>query len=527
MNQELKQKYIWIGIGIIIVAIAVVGIIYAFSKHTLSYSTATVERRSLTETVSISGTVVADQAVSLAFGMQGRIATVNVQAGDTVKKGQILATTDQGSIQAGLDGAEADLTAAQAQLSKLQGGTRPEELTIYQQKYNDASTALTVAMNNAYLQVNDAIINKTDALFTNGGTVNPVINVRTQSMTEQLNINQERVTLKDTLDTWKSALSILSAANADTVATSSASFDSARAITKNALSKAQIFLGDLSSIAGNLSVGNSGISQVAIVADTAIVNASSQEVTGTANAETAADAAWSSARDSLSLEQAGSQSQDIQSQQAAVDKAQAEVELYQSELGQSTITAPFDGIVTEASMKVGETFVPGLSAGEDVGLQSISNFKIEGYMPENDIGIVSVGNPATVTFDAYGASATFPTYVSLVDPAETIQNGVNSYKVTLRFPTADVRIKSGLTANALITAATATDALAVPSSALITKSTQTFVLAKNPTTGSFVEKAVTTGISSGNGYTEIISGLNEGDTIASFGASADNSANNY
>ncbi len=523
---DLKQKYIWIGIGIVVVAITVVGIIYAFSRHTLSYSTATVERRDLAETVSVTGNVAASQTVSLAFGLQGRIAAVNVQTGDTVSKGEALALLDQNSIQAGLDGAEADLDAAQAQLAKLQEGARPEELDIYQQKYSDASTALIVAMNNAYLQVNDAIINKTDALFTNGGTVNPVINIRTQSVTEQLNINQERVALKDTLDTWKSALSTLSAANVEGVATSSASFDSARTIAANALSKAQIFLSDLSSIAGNMSVGNSGLSQTQISTDTAIVNAASQEVTGTTNAETTADAAWSSARDSLSLEQAGSQSQDIQSQQAAVAKAQAEVELYKSELTQSTIAAPFDGTITEVSMKVGQTFVPGLSAGEDIQLESSPDFEIDGYMPENDVGIVAAGDTATVTFDAYGANSVFPAYISLVDPAETVVNGVNSYKVTLRFPTPDARIKSGLTANAVITAATATNALAVPSSALITKGNQIFVLAKR-TDGSFTEQAVTTGISSGDGYTEITSGLNEGDAIASFGGSADNSANNY
>jgi HlyD family secretion protein len=209
-----------------------------------------------------------------------------------------------------------------------------------------------------------------------------------------------------------------------------------------------------------------------------------------------------------------------------VSKAQAGVELYESEMAQSRIVAPFDGTITEVSMKVGETFVPGLSAGEDIGLESMSDFKIEGYMPENDIGIVAVGNPVAVTFDAYGANAVFPAYVSLVDPAQTMRNGVSSYKVTLRFPATDSRIKSGLTANAVITAATATDALAIPSSALITKGTKTFVLLKQQN-GSFIEQEVGTGMSSVDGYTEITSGLNDGDAVASFGASADNSANNY
>ena len=59
-----------------------------------------------------------------------------------------------------------------------------------------------------------------------------------------------------------------------------------------------------------------------INADTSLVNAASQEVTGAANAETAADAAWSSAADSLTLAQAGSQSQDMEAQRDVVLQAQ-------------------------------------------------------------------------------------------------------------------------------------------------------------------------------------------------------------
>ena len=247
-----------------------------------------------------------------------------------------------------------------------------------------------------------------------------------------------------------------------------------------------------------------------------LINGANQEVTAASNGFTTADATWSSARDSLTLENAGAQSQDVASAAATLAKAQAEVEGYQSALAQSSILAPFDGTVTEVNMKIGEVVVPGLSAAENIGIISTDTYDIDVYVPENSIGSMNAGNPASVTLDAYGSGVIFPATVFLVNPAETVINGANSYKVTLRFNQPDTRIRSGLTINAVITTATSTDSIAIPSRALITRNAQKFVLIKNQS-GSFTEKAVTTGITGSDGFTQILDGLNEGAIIARFG----------
>ena len=504
-NQNIK---LWIGVGIGLCAVIVAVGTYALSRHAISYSTVQVGTRNLAQTVRVSGSVVADQESSLSFSAQGKIAAVNVQAGDIVHKGDILAYLDTGTVKAQLDGAIADLSASEAQLSKVQSGSRPEELALYQQKYNDASSALLVAMNNAYIQASDAVNNKANLLFTNGTSVNPNITIRTQSSTEEMNINQEHVTLNDTLNNWKQTL-----ANTDT---STSSISSARAVTQKSLSVVQTFLNHLSTIATNLSVGNSGLSQTTIDADMAIISGAQQELTSASTAYTTADAAWSSARDSLTLQNAGSREEDIATQSATMQKAQAQVEAYQSALRQSYIVAPFDGTVTEVNMKVGEVVVPGFSADENIGIINTNHYKVETYVPENAIGTMVSGNFANVTFDAYGSSVLFPAHVYLVSPAETVKNGVNSYKVTLYFDQTDIRIRSGLTANVEITTATATDALAVPSRAIITKGDQKYVLLSG-SDDTYAEHQVTTGITSSDGYTQILSGLSLGDTVANFG----------
>jgi HlyD family secretion protein len=508
-------------IGIISLAIVVSATILLLSRHAPAYATATVARGDISSIVRANGTVTADQSSTLSFSAQGKIDSVRVEEGDVVHKGDILATLDTSTTQAELDSALADVATAQAQLSKLEEGARPEELALYSQKYSDASAALLVAMNDAYQQTYDAITNKADSLFTNGNTVNPVIAIFTQNGATQLAIDTERISLSAALSRWNQTLATAAATDSGT-----STIEAARAMTQSALAQAQAYLNDLSAITNYLSPGNSGLTPATITADVEVVSGANQEVTSAANAFTSADASWSAAEDSLALENAGAQSQDIAAAEAALAKARAEAEGYQSALEQSSIVAPFDGTITGVDVKVGEVVVPGLSVGEDIGIIGTDLYNIDVYVPENAIGSIAAGDSASITFDAYGSSAVFPATVYLVDPAETVIDGADSYKVRLRLDEPDARVRSGLTANAVITTATATDALVVPTRAIITKDDRKFVL-KQSSNGAFVEQAIETGIVGSNGFTQIISGLDQGDVIASFGAGDTGIGPNY
>jgi len=56
----------------------------------------------------------------------------------------------------------------------------------------------------------------------------------------------------------------------------------------------------------------------------------------------------------------------------------------------------------------------------------------------------------------------------------------------------------------------------VPTRGLITKGEQKLILLKNGN-GAFIQQPISIGINGSDGYTEVISGLNEGDVVASFG----------
>ncbi|HKJ74923.1 MAG TPA: efflux RND transporter periplasmic adaptor subunit [Alphaproteobacteria bacterium] len=64
----------------------------------------------------------------LAFNVAGRVKTMQVEEGDRVKKGQLLATLDPDTYQAQVDAAKAQVAAQKATLDRLLAGSRPEEI---------------------------------------------------------------------------------------------------------------------------------------------------------------------------------------------------------------------------------------------------------------------------------------------------------------------------------------------------------------------------------------------------------------
>jgi multidrug efflux pump subunit AcrA (membrane-fusion protein) len=77
--------------------------------------TSTVTSGTVQDSVSATGTLEPLHEADLSFAVGGTITTVDVAAGDTVRKGEALATLDRTSLEASLTSAQAQLTAARAQ----------------------------------------------------------------------------------------------------------------------------------------------------------------------------------------------------------------------------------------------------------------------------------------------------------------------------------------------------------------------------------------------------------------------------
>ncbi|WP_292017962.1 efflux RND transporter periplasmic adaptor subunit [Megasphaera sp. UBA4382] len=201
----------------------------------------------------------------------------------------------------------------------------------------------------------------------------------------------------------------------------------------------------------------------------------------------------------------------------------------ESDLAETTITAPMSGVVVGEPKPAGTMAVQGNSNPTVImRIADTSKKQIMAKIDETDIGNIKVGQDATFTVDTY-TNQTFTAHVSKISQTDTSNtwdtNGTSTssssssssasviyYYVTLDVDDPDDVLRLGMTARVEINTAEKEDALVVPIAALKTNDNGSYVLRVN-TSGQTEQVPVTTGIYSDE-YVEILSGLSEGDSVS-------------
>ncbi|MDO8742656.1 MAG: efflux RND transporter periplasmic adaptor subunit [bacterium] len=481
-----------VGISIILVG---VGYFY-FSSGTNVGATLTISPGDFKEQVSVSGTVIAAQDVDLGFAASGRIASIYAKVGQYVGAGAILAETENGDLAAALTQKQAALAQAQANLAVLHAGTRAEEVAVASVAVDNAKSALVSTIQNAYTVSDDAVHNRIDSFFTNPRT-SPKLSFNVSDAALKLLVERERAEIESVLTNW--GMSIVKLSNENVAATATQS--------QKHLAQVTAFLAD-----ANRAL-NQGIPDQSTSAAT-LSTYGTTLATGRTNVNTAATnlaanvSALEAAGSSLTLKKAGPTSESIAAQEAAVAVAAADVRSAQSKLAATRVVAPFSGTVTRMDAKVGEIISPTTS---EISMQSNGVFEIETYIPEVNIARIAQGNSASTTLDAYGSAVIFPATVIAVDPAETLKDGVPTYKTTLVFQRADTRIRSGMTANVTIVTGVLHDSIVIPSGAVGMRDGVPYVSVISGDV--MVSRTVVMGPSPALGQAHILSGLSAGDVI--------------
>jgi RND family efflux transporter MFP subunit len=180
-------------------------------------------------------------------------------------------------------------------------------------------------------------------------------------------------------------------------------------------------------------------------------------------------------------------------------------------LRNSQIRAPFAGRVTAVAMSEGEAASFGSAA---INVEATGKaFEIKTNIPESDISKVSVGDKAEITLDAFGDDVIFEGEVIAVNQSEKTIEGVVFYEATVVLNgTEDTsKLKSGMSTDVTITTDTRENVLFVPSRSILEKDGKKYVRVASG--DSYVEKTVTPGLRADDGFTEILSGLTEGEEI--------------
>lgn len=243
----------------------------------------------------------------------------------------------------------------------------------------------------------------------------------------------------------------------------------------------------------------------------AVLEARNLAVASAESAVKTAEAGLARSRSEFVQVSGSAREEQLNAQRAIVRQMEALVAQAQDAYDNTVITAPFSGVVTAVATEVGQAVSPNVSV---VSLSAHSGFEVAVDISEVDIAEMTVGDTATITFDAYD-DLKLTAKVSKVAPNATLVSGVRVFAVTLLFDTENELIKDGLTAQIDITTATREEVIAIPTRSIYENDEGKFVRVITDS-GEVVEQYVTTGLRGSNGMTEVTSGLTEGVRIITF-----------
>jgi HlyD family secretion protein len=542
--------------GMVVVILAIGGYFlfktFSGSAQETRYVLSAVTKGTIIISVSGTGQVSASNQLDLKPKASGDVVYVGVKEGQSVKAKTLIVQLDSSAAQKSVRDAKANLESANLAMEKLEQPTDALTLLQAENSLAQAQQAKTSAQEdlqkayddgfntvaNAFLQLPDIISGLNSVLYdstisSNQWNIDYYANSLKQNQAAIFEYKETTATSYQLARTqYDKNFSDYKAANrnSDTAtieALINETYDTTKSLAdaiKNANNFIQFYkdamkVNNLTPVAmadTHLSTLNGYTSQT----NTHLLNLLSIKNTIENSKTTIINADSTIAEKEKSLEElrAGTDAIDLQSQQLTVKQRQNALYDAQQTLADYYVYAPFDGIVASVDVKKGDS----ASSGSVVATLITASKIAEVSLNEVDVANIKVGQKATLTFDAIdGLSITGE--VAQVDTIGTVSSGVVSYDVKINFDTQDDRIKSGMSVTAAIITETRQDVLEVPSSAIKTSNDVSYVLqlgsqyTDTSSTGVVSAEAptqtqVVTGLSDDT-YTEITSGLKEGDLI--------------
>ncbi len=151
---------------------------------------------------------------------------------------------------------------------------------------------------------------------------------------------------------------------------------------------------------------------------------------------------------------------------AQVQQKKAALEVAQTNLEHTIITAPIDGVVTARNVDVGQTVAASLQAPTLFNIaQDLTKMYVYAKTDESDVGQMKVGQPVTFKVDAFPKDTFHGQVVQVRMNPTTVQNVV-TYDTVIEFSNPEMKLFPGMTAYVTIPVASAIDVLRVPNGAL-------------------------------------------------------------
>ncbi|WP_027415562.1 efflux RND transporter periplasmic adaptor subunit [Aneurinibacillus terranovensis] len=404
------------------------------------------------------GTVQPRQQVPISPKLAGKIASMMVDVGSHVQKGQTLFTLDDKDLknavvkaqaavaaaQSGINGAQAE---QQANVVKAQGGAVSAKSGIIQ-----AQGAITQAQNN----VDQA---------SHGVQV------------AGLGLQTSKQALTDAQTNLKRTKTLFNAGAAP-----QSSLDAAQTAFVNAQAGYNKAQADYKSAQDALAKAKQGL-------------ATAQ------NALQTATSGYQTARQGVSVAQSTA---GIDAARSAAEQAQVGLKVAQDTLDDATVTSPIDGIVGKKNAEVGQMASPQAPV---LVVANLDTVKVLVYVPADAINGMKVGNQVQVKTVAFTYTTTGT--ITNISPLDDSGKG---YPVEVTVPNKNLQLKAGMVVEVSALDPNAKQGILIPTSAIVRDQGKSYVfVAQN---GTAKRKEIQVGAQSGS-QTMVTAGINSGDLVIS------------
>ena len=494
----LKKNWKWL---VPVLCVAVAGGVFLLRPQQAkpasvdaSYTEAAPERRDVTNTLSGTGTLNPANTYTVKSLVEGKVLTGTIEEGDIVEESNVLYTIDSSDASTNFEKAEIAMQQAQrsydtvvdrqyvrAEVAGVVSSlkvTKGDEVTSGQEVavIRDSSRMLLTlefpAADAANFSVGQSAAVTLDGTFEQlDGTVTSVSGTDALSAGNLLT-RTETITVKNAGGLTTAQAATASINGVSSIGSATFAYQAERTLTAQAA-------GTVTSI--NVQEGSE------VAKDDIILGLSGDDLT-----------------------------ESIQSASESLRSAEISMQNLQDAMNNYTITAPISGTIIEKDAKVGDA----VKAGDTLCIvYDLSYLEMRINVDELQISSISVGQKVQITADAV-PDKTYVGTVTRVSMKGTSNGGTTTYPVTIRIDDTD-GLRPGMNANAEIVVAEANNALVVPNAAVV-RGSYVLVTKDSPSAANadtamaapegFVYVPVKTGVSDDD-YTQIVSGIQEGDTI--------------
>jgi len=501
MHVLLRKRRIYFIIAGVLIFLAVSLLFKLKNNNGPELVTTSVEKGTVTQIVSVSGFVEAQNAAELAFPLTGIIDQVLVSKGDQVKQGDPLVTLRRADLLADRQNAQADLVRAQADRDELLSGPRNEARNVTETEVAIAKENLDQTRRTELEKVNNA----RRTLLSSGLTTlskDGSENASAPSITGTYQCEDEG---SYSIEVFRS-----SAKSDYSYRITGLESGTYNAFTDQPGSFGACGLFIQFGSGGGYANSNWAVNIPNQQSSNYVTNLNAYELAleQAENAIRSAEQALELATKQAALENADPRSEELLRANASVSSAQARLAAVDASLSDREIKTPFDGVVTDIDVLPGET----VTTEPIVTVLADDSFNMTVRIPEIDVTKLAIGQSANIVFDA-SAKETVPSSIHFISPIATEIDGVAYFEATMQFEEVPDWLRSGLNADVDIVVDKKENVLRLPKRFVtVTEGQASVLVLKENSQKTLVEKEVDIVFTGNDGYLAI-DGISEGTIV--------------